>query len=52
MPAAGMQIEAPQFEKLGSFYLGRQVDASDPKAEDPSSCTTPGISRRTLWPSA
>ncbi|MDP2469576.1 MAG: hypothetical protein Q8W45_09815 [Candidatus Palauibacterales bacterium] len=35
MPTEGMQIEASQFEKLGSFYLGRQVDASDPKAEGP-----------------
>ncbi len=33
MPTNAKPLEASRYEKLGSFYLGREVDASDPEAE-------------------
>ena len=32
MPTAAKPLEASQFEKLGSFYLGREVDPTDQEA--------------------
>ncbi len=33
MPKKSGPLEASKYEKLGSFYLGREVDANDPDAE-------------------
>ncbi|MGB5527095.1 MAG: ATP-binding protein, partial [Gemmatimonadota bacterium] len=35
MPTDDKPLEASQFEKLGSFYLGREVDPADPEASGP-----------------
>ncbi len=35
MPTDDKPLEASQFEKLGSFYLGREVDLADPEAAGP-----------------
>lgn len=35
MPTDDKPLEASQFEKLGSFYLGREVDPADPEATGP-----------------
>lgn len=35
MPTDAKPLEASLFERLGSFYLGREVDASDPEADGP-----------------
>jgi hypothetical protein len=35
MPTDDRPLDVSQFEKLGSFYLGRETDPSDPEAEGP-----------------
>ena len=35
MPTDDKPLEVSQFEKLGSFYLGREVDPADPEASGP-----------------